>query len=190
MIKEGILLTARPLTAGGPDPHAFSAFWDIPSGSPKHSDPTMLHALTRIVFEQTSLRLTNVVNMSGTEPEPSSFGIGDAQRMRMLFMVEVAELAPMQLGNYPSLKNSGYGSQGLDVNSVPVVSSYGEHRQHVWSKEEDLKDFIDSGLYPAENRMQYRMMLEAFVFQKQNLAYLDFVNRQSQITGSSPGFQI
>ena len=187
MIREGILLTARPRTAGGPDPHAFSAFWEIPSGSPKHSDPTMLHTLTRIIFEQTSLRLTNVVTMSGTESEPGSLGIGDAQRMRMLFMVEVAELVP-QLGNYPFGKHSGNGSQGLDINSVPVVSIHGEHRQHVWSKEEDLKDFINSGLYPVEKRIQYRMMLEAFIFQKQNLAYLDFVNRQNQSAGSSHGF--
>ena len=128
--------------------------------------------------------------MSGTEPEPGSLGIGDAQRMRMLFMVEVAELVPMQLGNYPFGKHFGYGSQGLDINSVPVVSNHGEHRQHVWSKEEDLKDFINSGLYPIEKRIQYRMMLEAFVFQKQNRAYLDFVNRQSQSAGSSHGFQI
>ena len=147
----------------------------------------MLHALTRIVFEQTSLRLTNVVTMSGNEPEPCSPGVGDAQRMRMLFMVEVAELEP-QLGNYPFGKHSGYGGQELDINSVQVVSNHGEHRQHVWSKEEDLKDFINSGLYPVEKRIQYRMMLEAFIFQKQNLAYLDFVNRQSQSAGSSHGF--
>ncbi|KAL9068449.1 MAG: hypothetical protein Q9161_006200 [Pseudevernia consocians] len=176
--------------AGGMDPHAFSDFWQIPSGSPKPSDPTMLHALARIIFAQTGLRLQSVVTMSGIEIESASVEIGNAQRMRMLFMVEVAELGPMQLDNSPFGKDFGYGSQGLDVDSVPIALNLGKHRQYLWSREEDLKEFINSGLYPIEERTQYRMMLEAFVFHNQNLAYLDSLNQQSQGAASSHAFHV
>ncbi len=179
------ILTPKSLTAGGTDPHAFSDYWQIPSGSPKPSDPTMLHALARIIFAQTGLRLTSVVTMSGTEIEPANLQTGNAQWMRMLFMVEVAELGPTQLDNSPFGKDFGHGSQGLDVNSVPIALNLGKHRQHVWSREEDLKEFINSGLYPIEERAQYRMMLEAFVFHKQNLAYLDSLNQPRQSFASS-----
>lgn len=150
----------------------------------------MLHALARIIFAQTGLRLQSVVTMSGTEIEPASFETGNAQRMRMLFMVQVAELGPMQLDNSPFGKDFGYGSQGLDVDSVPITLNLGKHRQHLWSREEDLKEFMNSGLYPIEERTQYRMMLEAFVFHKQDLAYLDSLNQQSQSAASSHGFHV
>lgn len=176
--------------AGGTDPHAFSDFWQIPSGSPKPSDPTMLHALARIIFEQTGLRLTSVVTMSGPETEAASSETGYPQRMRMLFMVEVAELRPMQLDNSPFGKDFGYGGQRLDFTYITVTLNPRKHRQHVWSREEDLKELIDSRLYPIEERAQYRMMLEAFVLHKQNLAYLDAVFQQSQSAGSSHGFHV
>lgn len=189
LLKERILMSNSP-TAGGTDPNAFSDFWQIPSGSPRPSDRTMLHALARIIFEQTGLRLASVVTMSGTEIEPASRETGHAQRMRMLFMVEVAELGLLQLDNSPFEKDMLYGSQGLDINSVPVALNIGKHRQHVWSREEDLKEFINSGLYPIEERAQYRMMLEAFGLQNQNLAYLHSLNQRSQTASSSHGFPI
>ena len=108
----------------------------------------------------------------------------------MLFMVEVAELGPMQLDNSPFGKDFGYGSQGLDVDSVPIALNLGKHRQYLWSREEELKEFINSGLYPIEERTQYRMMLEAFVFHNQNLAYLDSLNQQSQGAASSHAFHV
>lgn len=150
----------------------------------------MLHALARIVFEQTGLRLTSVVTMSGTLVEPATLETGNAQRMRMLFLVEVAELGPMLLDNSPFGKDFGFGSQELDINSVPIALNLSKHRRHIWSKEEDLKDFINSGLYPIEEKAQYRMILEAFVFHKQNLAYLESLNQQRQSAGSSLEFHI
>ena len=181
-------LTLKSLTAGGTDPHAFSDFWQIPSGSPKPSDPTMLHALFRIIFDQTGLLLTSVVTMSGTDIEPAVSGTGSAQRMRMLFLVEVAELGPIQLQNSPSGEDFGNESHQLDINSVPITLDLGKYRQHAWSREEDLKEFINSGLYPIEERAQYRMMLEAFVLHRQNLAYLHSFNQRSQTGGSGYGF--
>ena len=123
--------------------------------------------------------------MSGNEVEPAAFETGTAQRMRMLFMVEVAELGPMQLDNSPFGKGFGIGSQRHDINSVPIALNLSKHRQHVWSTEEDLKEFINSGLYPIEEKAQYRMMLEAFIFHKQNLAYLESLSQKSQSVGSS-----
>ena len=127
----------------------------------------MLHALARIILEQTGLRLASVVTMSGTDIEPARPETGNVQRMRLLFMVEVAELGP----NVPPFEiETGYGGQRLDA---PIALNTSNHRQHVWSREEELKEFVNSGLYPIEEQAQYRMMLEAFVFHKQNLAYLN-----------------
>ena len=147
----------------------------------------MLHALARIILNQTGLRLTSVYMMSGTDIEPPSFETEKAQRMRMLFMVEVAELGSVQLYNIPFEMDFRNESEALDVNSVPIILNSSIYRQHAWSTEADLKEFINSGLYPAEEKAQYRMMLEAFVFHKQNLAYLDTVNRQSRSAISSHG---
>ena len=176
--------------AGGTDPHTFSGFWQIPSGSPKPSDPSMLHALARIIYEQTGLRLTSVVAMCGAEIEPAGWETAIAQRMRMQFVVQVAELGPIQPDNSPFGKDFEYGGQGLDVNSLPITLNLAKHRQHVWSREADLKDFINSGLYPTEMRTQYRMMLEACIFHNRNLEHLDSLNQQSQSTGASQGFHI
>lgn len=176
--------------AGSTDPHAFSDFWQIPCGSPKLSDPSMLHALARIIYEQTGLRLISVVTMCGAEIEPAGWETANAQRMRMQFVVQVAELGPIQPDNSPFGKDFGYGGQGLDVNSLPIALNFATHRQHVWSREADLKEFINSGLYPVEKKAQYRMMLEAFIFYNRNLAHLDSLNQQSQSTGSSQGFHI
>ena len=147
----------------------------------------MLHALARIVFDQTGLRLTSVITMSGTEKGLASVEAGKAQQIRMLFMVEVAELGSIQSGNPSFGRDFGYGSQGLDLNSVPIALNFDMFRRHAWSTEEDFKELIDSGLYPVEERAQYRMMLDAFVLHKQNLAYLDSLYQHSQSASSSRG---
>lgn len=133
----------------------------------------MLHALARIVFDETGLQLTSVNMMSDAEKEPASVECGKPQKLRMLFMVEVSELGSVQSGTSPFAKDFGYGSQGLDISSVPIALKFGKYRRHAWSTEEDLNELMNSGLYPVEERAQYRMMLDAFVFHKQNLAYLE-----------------
>lgn len=174
------------MIAGGPDPHAFSDFWQVPSGSPKPSDPTMVHALARIVLDETGLHLTSVFMLSGTQQEPPSIGTGKSQSMRMFFMVEVAELGSAQSANSPFGKDPNYESQELDVSTVPITLDFGRHRRYAWSTEGDLEELINSGLYPVQERPQYRMMLDAFVFHKQNLAYLHSLNSHFQDASSSP----
>lgn len=172
------------------DPHAFSDFWQIPSGSPKPSDPTMLHALARIVSDETGLLLTSVITMSGTETAPINVETGKSQIMRMLFMVEVAELGSVQSDDSSFETAFGYGCQELNVSSIPVALELGKYRRHAWSTEEDLKELIDSGLYPVEERTQYRMMLDAFASHKQNVAYLHSLNQHRQSAGLGHDMQI
>lgn len=141
----------------------------------------MLHALGRIISQQTGLRLTRVVTMSGTEFGPLIWNNAEAQWMRMMFIVEVAELtatsSPLVAdwsGNYAFGEQHSYGVHGVsgpnsvDVDAVKVILNPVYHGQHVWSNEEDLKEFIDSGLYPTEERSQYQLMMEAFSMYKQD----------------------
>ena len=100
-------------------------------------------------------------------------------------MVEVAELASVQSGNSLVGKDFEYGSQGLDISTVPIALRFGRYRRYSWSTEGDLQELTNSGLYPAEERSQYRMMLDAFVFHKQNLAYLHSLDQHFQDASSS-----
>ena len=150
----------------------------------------MLHALARIIFDETGLRLTSVLTLSGTEEEPPSIGTRKSQSMSMLFMVEVAELGSPQSGNSPFRKGFKYGSQELDVSTIPITLNFGRYRRYSWSTEGDLQELINSGLYPVEERPQYRMMLDAFVFHKQNLAYLHSLDQHFQDTSLSGGLHI
>ena len=150
----------------------------------------MVHALARIIHEESGLRLTSVFTLSGTEEEPPSIGTGKSQSMSMLFMVEVAELGSAQSGDSPFGKDFKYGSQELDVSTIPITLNIGHHRRYAWSTEGDLQELINSDLYPVEERPQYRMMLDAFVFHKQNLAYLHSLNQQLQDASSSRGLHM
>ena len=147
----------------------------------------MLHALARIVFDETGLRLTSVSMMSGSEVELAGSESGEAKRMRMLFTIEVAELGLTQLDKFPFGKTSECRNQRQDTNSVPIALNLMKYRQYTWSTEEDLKDLINSGLYPIEEKAQYRMMLEAFTFHNQNLTYLDSLKQYSQSASLSHG---
>ena len=187
--------------AGGTDPHAFSAFWQVPSGSLSLSDQTLLHAMASIIHEQTGLQLSYVVTMSGTEigPKPNAW-TGRSQWMRMLFMVEVVELRMIAERGAKSPEefafdeDSEYGDQGSDISQEPdldavnVTMNPEKHRLHVWATEEDLREFIKSGLYPIEETAQYQVMLEAFAFYRQDFAQLNYLRQQRQGANSSHGF--
>lgn len=189
-----ILLLQR---VGGADPHAFSNYWQVPSGKPIFSDPTMVHAIARIVREQTGLELSHVATMSGTETGPASWKTGNMQWMRMLFMVEVAELANLSTPSSPHPESlafdddQGSGNdlgQELDLGAVPLIMDKKKHRLHVWAMEEDLKEFIKSGLYPTEEATQYQVMLEAFAFYRQDFAQLECLRQTRQNSVFNQGF--
>ena len=128
--------------------------------------------------------------LSGTKEEPPSIGTGNLQSMSMLFMVEVAELESAQSSNSPFGKDFNYESRELDVSTIPITLNFNRYRRYTWSTEGDLQELINSGLYPVDERPQYRMMLDAFVFHKQNLAYLHSLNPHFQDASSSRGLQI
>ena len=137
----------------------------------------LLHAMASIIREQTGLQLIYVVTMSGTEigSKPNAW-TGRSQWMRMLFMVEVIELRMIAERGAKSPEefafdeDSEYGDQGSDISQEPdldavnVTMNPEKHRLHVWAREEDLREFIKSGLYPIEEKAQYQVMLEAFAF--------------------------
>ena len=150
----------------------------------------MVHALARIILDETGLRLTSVFTLSGTKEEPPSIETGKSQSMRMFFMVEVAELGSAHSGNSPFGNDFMYGSQEFDISSIPITLDFRRHRRYAWSTEGDLEELINSGLYPVEERPQYRVMLDAFVLHKQNLAYLHSLNLHLQDASSSRGLHI
>ena len=208
VILQALILTPPPqpprilllLCAGGTDPHAFSAFWQVPSGPPPYSDQTLLHAMARIIREQTGLQLSDVVTMSATEigPSPNAW-TGRSQWVKMLFMVEVAELGMIAgraakspeayaLDNEGEVRDQGSEiSQGPDLDAVNVTMNPQKHGLHVWATEEDLREFVKSRLYPVEEAAQYQAIVEAFAFYRQNFAQLNYLRQQRHRANSNHG---
>ncbi len=192
-----ILLLQR--AGGGADPNAFSDYWQVPRGKPLVNDGTMLDSLARIVREQTGLQISFVATMCGTEEGPGTRQTGNVLWMRMLFMVEVAELAPRvrqtseQPDDFALEEDSGYEPSETITeresvpDSVEVRIDPGKHRLHVWASEGDLKKFINARLYPAEERIQYQIMLEGFAYYRQDFAQLENLRQARQNTAFHQG---
>lgn len=162
------------------DPDTFSWAWEVPSGAPKSSDLTLLHALSRIVLEQTGLHLSRVHTMSGSQIGPQD---ENPQWIKLQFTCQVRELdcdndrfypqqtLAYQMGNPESYNFEAAKAQAKDPNTVPVRLNSQSHRQHAWATEEDLREFMNLGLYPNGANNQYQSMLDAFALYKQD--YLD-----------------
>ena len=172
--------------AQGVDPHAFSGFWQVPSGKPTLADTSMLHALARIVYEQTGLHIRRVAIMLGAEEGSRDWLAGNVPWLRMFFMVEVAELAPPGLQTPENRASdvdqpfeAGHSSslQRSVPDAVDVRVNPDKHRSHVWVNEEDLMEFINARLYPMEETTQYGVMLEAFAYYRQDFARLEYLRR-------------
>ena len=186
---------------GGTDPYAFSHYWQIPSGKPINADPTLCHALSRVVREQTGLELTHVSTMVGTEEGRGSRQTGKAVWMKMNFVVEVAELAPglRSPASKPS-ETTAFGFEfgheagdpstngNLNLGSVQVELDPQQHNLYMWATESELKGFIHSGLYPTEERAQYQILLEAFALYRQDFSLLENLRRIRQNAASEEGF--
>ena len=160
------------------DPHAFSCAWEVPSGSPKSEDLTMLYTLARIILEQTGLHLSRVHTMSGSEVGPGTFENGNAQWMKLQFIVQVSELEldsndssqhdkAYKDDNYAGFDLKVTKGKAKDVNSVPVLLNQEKHQKHTWVTENDLQEFVNSALFPAEETKQYQSMLDAFFLYQQ-----------------------
>jgi len=99
------------------------------------------------------------------------------QRMKMLFTVEVYELRPT------TCDDTSRGSAddiSLDAafrsewTSVSVSLGPQRHTHYAWVTEGEVREFIDSGLFPVEETKQYEMMLNAFAFHRQCLKHMAF----------------
>lgn len=184
---------------GGTDPNAFSHYWQVPIGKPILADATLVHTLSRLVREQTGLQLAHVVTMVGTEEGPRSRQTGNIIWMKMLFVVEVTEFAPQmrQISNGPEADTfedvsddepcKASMEEESDLDSVQVRLNPAKHVSHVWAPESDLKGFIDAGLYPVEERVQYHILLEAFALYRQDFAHLEQLRWTRQNVVSAQG---
>ena len=160
------------------DPHAFSNLWEIPNGMPKPSDLTLLHALSRIILEQTGLHLSRVYSMPSSQTGPSDGG--GSQWMKLQFSVQVSELegdedrfSHQQALAYAAGVPEDYNfetarSQVRDPNKIPIKLNSATHSKHAWATEEDLIEFANTGLYPTEAGNVYQPILDAFALYKQD----------------------
>ena len=228
VILEALIFTPPPQpprilllqhASGGADPNAFSDYWQVPSGKPSLDDLSLLHALARVVREQTSLTISYVATMSGSEEGPGNWFSDSALWMRMLFVVEVSELAPKSRRNFEepvalaldgesNYESSDAGAEpetlaldgesnyepsdtSVEPESESVLAEVkidpSKHRSHVWATEEELTEFMNSGLYPADEKTQYQIMLEAFAYYRQDLAQLKRLRQIRQNTHSGQG---
>ena len=156
------------------DPHAFSCAWGVPSGSPKPSDLTMLHALSRIILEQTGLHLSRVHTLSGSQVGPGSFESGEAKWMKLLFTVQVSGIGS---GSAPAFQHDEYQAgddrftgKAKDVHTISRSLNHDRHQKHAWVTEADLMEFVSSGLFPMDAAKQYQAMLDAFSLYRQEAA--------------------
>ena len=159
------------------DPNAFASAWELPSGVPKASDLTLLHALSRIVLEQTGLHLSRVYTMPGSQSGP---GTEEPQWMKLQFTVSVAELDcdPERFSHQQTLayqaglpENYNFHSarsQSKDPTAIPIQLNPETHSRYAWVTEDELREFARSGLYPTEEVNQYQSMLDAFALYKQD----------------------
>lgn len=185
-----LLLIQGPHTA---DP-AFSSFWRAPNGYPTPSDSTMLHTLSRIILDQTGLHLSRVLTMSGSEVGPGTVESGTAEWMRLQFTVLVSELRSdsdqiLQPSPVSPVGNHGYSLHGNRGNAKEAVSKMlnSEKRQrHAWVTEKDLKEFIQSGLFPIDELKQYQSMLDAFSLYRQDIAQIQSGPLQSPTPSHAP----
>ena len=178
----------------GSDPHAFSEYWQAPSGKPAVSDPTILAALTRIMLQQTGLRLSYVTAILGMEENPDVPESGNMRSMRMTLIVEAADfgigtgsidvkaMTPTPEYFVGSQDSETIDAQESQLDRVEVNIDPRTHRSHVWASESDLQEFITTGLYPVEEKTSYQIMLEAFAFYRQDFACLQSLRHSRQQT--------
>ena len=130
------------------DPSTSSASWELPGGFPLKSDKNLLHALARVVKEQTGLQLCGVGFMAGSERDKGPQISNDQRSMKLYFTVEVQDNKNLTGTN---------GSR-----SISIFLHQSKHHRYACVRENDLQEFIKSGLYPANKTNQYQLMLNAF----------------------------
>lgn len=173
------------------DPHAFATVWEIPNGSPTSDDPTFLDALERIIFEQTGLQTCNIHAMSDIKPRSAKILPCDGC-VKMLFTVQVDELISGMTGGTSedsTSETSLEDSQWPDWTSDLIVLDPQRHSQYAWVTEAEIREFVDSGLFPVEETKQYEAIVNAFAFYKHDRSLAVAGRIQSCRTNHSPGLR-
>ncbi|CAD6587691.1 MAG: hypothetical protein ASARMPRED_003220 [Alectoria sarmentosa] len=120
-----------------PDP------WEVPSGDAELTDPTILHSVARVTFEQTGLHLEKAVGQIGDgEALKTSKGRG----FRLNFEIDITELAVVGELDCATLGH------------LEITLDKDEHQDFVWATEEDIRDEI----YPIVTPEQTAVILQAF----------------------------
>ncbi|KAL9034205.1 MAG: hypothetical protein Q9214_007150 [Letrouitia sp. 1 TL-2023] len=145
---------------------AFSFYHDLPGGRVSGNDPTILHSVSREVFEETGLHVRRMVREIGNGITfTTTFAkAADGQRwwLKLGFIVEVQEIN--------SIENSAGGLNQVDE-FPPVKLNPREHYQWYWALKEDVQAALaenalgggaGTGGLMLMNREQGEAMLEAF----------------------------
>ncbi|MCJ1434041.1 hypothetical protein MMC27_003407 [Xylographa pallens] len=119
---------------------SFRNLWEIPGGGVEATDPTVLHALAREVFEETGLHLTRFIRQVG--PGEVLTG-GDESTpircQRLSFEIEVAEMGSVEAPLEE--ERDGMAARGLSVlEDVRVVVDPAEHQGFRWVSEAEVRD--------------------------------------------------
>ena len=117
--------------------------------------------------------------MSGSEVGLGTFESGNAQWMKLQFTVQVSELdadpfafsSQQDTAHQADLPEDGVFNaakgKGKDPSAVSISLNQELHQRHAWVTEDDLREFINSGLYPQDETRQYQSMLDAFALYRQ-----------------------
>ncbi|KAI9865695.1 MAG: hypothetical protein M1813_002153 [Trichoglossum hirsutum] len=133
--------------------------WEVPSGSVERTDPTILDAVVREVFEETGLRVSRFVGQVGGE-DIRWFTRGVLQVLKLSFEIEVAEV-PERLTARSTPQVHGGQSETPNLEDVPVTLDPQEHQAYEWVTKEELEDGYKTGKYTFITH-QYRVLLAGF----------------------------
>lgn len=149
--KTRILLVQRAATD-----YSFPNLWEVPGGSAKLNDPSILHSAARETFEETGLRLTRFVRQVGDGITFTTRGDthGDRNWIKLLFEIEVAEVHGIST---PEAAERGASEP------FPIQLDPKEHQKHAWVTEDEFKHCTaTSGSYPPTTKAQHQSILLAF----------------------------
>ncbi|KAL8661494.1 MAG: hypothetical protein Q9202_005559 [Teloschistes flavicans] len=129
----------------------YPSHWETPGGSAETTDPTLLHALAREVYEESALRVTRFVAPIGTgspfthvEPDDGPVYHG----LKLSFVVEVAEIGAFDEGKEGVGEGQG-GGEGEEAywKGIPVRLDPEEHQGFAWATEEEVQGW--EGIVPG-----------------------------------------
>ena len=111
--------------------------------------------------------------MSGSELGPKNFENGTAEWVKLQFTVQVSDFGfgsnpAFQRDNADQTDNYGITGKAKDANTISVILNHEKHQKHAWVTENDLMEFINSGLFPVDETKQYQSMLDAFSLYRQD----------------------